>query len=224
MLVTGHRDGQVRWWDARSEVHRHIATVAPPPATQCDLPPAGPVTRVHVCPVAGWLASGHESGEVRLFKWRAEPSRVPTVVVGGAGGQRSVSGSVMGDSAPGWACVLRCLADPSPVTALEVASALGVAVAGHRSGAVVVLDALQHTLLFVTRPGRLPVPALRVGILQMPALPAKPPAAKAPAPPKPAPSSLLEIVSESEVSGIEGLLVVCLEQDCCWLITMTGCS
>ncbi|CAG9461770.1 unnamed protein product [Pedinophyceae sp. YPF-701] len=115
LYVTGHRDGVVRAWDARKQALAQAMALAPP-----EMPgrrAAGPVSAVDACLMSGLIAAGHDSGCVSVFQWH---------------GKRE-----------GFACVAATApleGDGSAVTAVTVASALGMVVAGQRSGRVTAHD------------------------------------------------------------------------------------
>jgi hypothetical protein len=65
LLVTGHRDGRLRVWDATAQVPSLLMVV--PSSTGAERLKA--VTAIAVCPFSGILAAGHVGGEVRVYQF-----------------------------------------------------------------------------------------------------------------------------------------------------------
>lgn len=71
LLVTGHQDGFVRFFDGRMETPGQIS-ICPNPEDRYfseRKKKMGSVTKMDMCLASGQLVVGHDNGEVRFYKW-----------------------------------------------------------------------------------------------------------------------------------------------------------
>lgn len=75
LLLTGHRDGRVRVWDATTQVPTLLETL--PSSTSGGQERLRSVTALDACPMSGLVAVGHAAGEVRVYQFsnRTQPVR-----------------------------------------------------------------------------------------------------------------------------------------------------
>jgi WD40 repeat protein len=76
VLITGQRNGDVQFWDTSSPTLHHICTV-----TNESKMEDAPTTALDFCADLGYLAVGNKQGEVRVYRFQAEPSEVNCHVI-----------------------------------------------------------------------------------------------------------------------------------------------
>lgn len=146
LLMTGHRDGKVRVWDATAQVPVLLVTIPSSAAAGNERLKA--VTGIDVCPVSGLLAVGHAGGDVRLFQFSDRPQAVRRASLD----ESLVPYDNLLAQPAGFQYILKYSNHSSDCTALRLASRMRVLVVGDTSGAVSAVDLSTPQRLFHTVP------------------------------------------------------------------------
>jgi hypothetical protein len=164
LLLTGHRDGRVRVWDATAQVPRLLAAL--PAAAAAAQERLRAVTTLEACPFSGLLCVGHAGGDVRLYQFSDRPQAVRRASLD----ESLVPYDTALAQPAGWQYVLRYSTHSADVTALALPSRLKVLAVGDASGAVSVVDLGQLQRMFQRQPaGAAGVARLAVGPCMGPA-------------------------------------------------------
>jgi hypothetical protein len=142
VLITGQRNGDVRFWDASSPTLHHICTV-----TNESKMEDAPTTALDFCVDLGYLAVGNKQGEVRVYRFQAEPSEVNCHVISSLDNLKGTE--VLLKATAQFQCVVALGVHRSSIQCVAIASSFQLSAAGDTNGLISVLDLSTCSLLFL---------------------------------------------------------------------------
>ncbi len=172
LILTGHRDGRVRVWDATRAAPRLLGAV--PAAAAAAGERLRGVTALVACPFSGLLAVGHAGGDVRVYQFADRPQAARRAALD----ESLVPYDAALAQPAGWQYVLRYGCHAADATALALPTRLRALAVGDAAGGVSVVDLAAPARLWRScAPGGGGVAALAAGLARRPAAARAPPPA-----------------------------------------------
>ena len=162
LLITGHRDGTLNFWDANGRV-----IACSPNTADVGMDDLAAVTCLQLCPVSGILVVGYQDGAVRVFVYSDDARLFTRVHIGAndVAGERPAAYKEDEDEVtamPGFQYVASISAHKRAVRCAAVGGAAGIVATGDDANLLAVTDLAAGRILFRSQCGTQGLASLRL--------------------------------------------------------------